>query len=139
MGPGTHLCTDDDDLWDKMQKDNCDYSMIEFNQFPSKDCMNYLDRFDNLTEKIDIYNIFKPVYPGEMTRRERNQMHLPTVAKKLKAVRGVATEFKEARKITQKDYTPWSRFASQKPLADGPTDYFNNKTVRDALHIPEGV
>jgi len=89
-----------DELWDKMQKDKCDYSLIEFNKFPSADCMGYLDTFNNLTEKIDIYNIFKPVYPGSLAPAPKNQMHLPTVAKKLKAVRGVAEAVTEPRKIT---------------------------------------
>jgi len=131
-----HHALYNDELYDKMQKDKCDYSLIEFNQFPSDDCMGYLDTFDNLTESIDIYNIFKPVYPGALLKKPTNQFSLHTVASKLRVVNGHPVVSKVA---TQNDYTPWARRKSPLKFGVGPPDYFNDQTVKDALHIPASV
>jgi len=84
-----------DELHDKMEADKCDYSMIEFDQNPSEDCMGYLDEFNTLIENVDIYNIFKPVYPGSLLTQSKNKMTL----KAHKA---------EKKPLTQADYTPWA-------------------------------
>jgi len=44
-----------DELWDSMQDNSCDYSGIEFNNNPSKACMGYLDEFYDLIKGIDLY------------------------------------------------------------------------------------
>ena len=56
-----------DELHDKIVKEQCDYSQIEFEppKNPSNTCMSYLDEFYNETGLgtiVDIDNIFTPFY-----------------------------------------------------------------------------
>ena len=102
--------------------------------------MEYLDEFDNITTGIDIYNIFKPIYPGDMThKKEKNTLNLHEVNLKLKLVNGRPEISK--KHLTQADYTPWAFRGGKKSsrkLRD-PDTYLNDPAVRTALHIPETV
>ena len=98
--------------------------------------MEYLDEYDNITSGIDIYNIFKPIYPGSMTKK--NTLNLHEASLKLKLVHGRPEIGK--KHLTQSDYTPWAFHGkkSDRKLRD-PDTYLNDPTVRAALHIPASV
>jgi carboxypeptidase C (cathepsin A) len=116
-----------DELHDKMEADKCDYAWIEFNDNQTAACMGYLDEFNTLIEHVDIYNIFKPVYPGDLlTTTSRNKLTLKAK--------------QEKKPLTKADYTPWAFHGKQttQRLRD-PNAFLNRTDVRTALHINETI
>lgn len=49
----------DDDLYNKLSQ--CDFSYPDFNT-PTADCQKLLDRFDSLTDNINVYDVFGKCY-----------------------------------------------------------------------------
>ena len=46
------------ELWEQMRDARCNYDGIQFNNLPSKECLGYLNEFNNLVADIDLYRIY---------------------------------------------------------------------------------
>ena len=137
------------EMYDQINEYQCDYSLLNFNIFPSAECLGIYNDFLNLTSGLDMYNIFKKVYgPTENDleinpvdgNRTQSMMTDHSEDRKLRAVNGHLETTKKT--FSHKDYTPWMFAPSQKqPLSyigaiASPIDYLNSEAVKTALHIP---
>lgn len=148
------------DIHDKMTQEECDYSGIVFNDFPSDSCMNYLDQFQTGIENVNIYNIYGDCYGGvteeEEYEEEEEVSTMQVVGRRiLEAVTGHKKTKKVKQGFTAKDYTPWlfkNNRRDDKPRVKGSLgelppctfgipliNWANNATVRKQLHIPDYV
>lgn len=134
------------ELWDKMSKEFCDYSGIEFDQNPSAACMGYLDEFDTLIEGIDLYQIYLSAYANEfeLCTAEENAKTRLAMGKGLEET--VPRRPYYPYSMTG-DYTPWfNRHLKSKNggkgyclTGDPLTAYLSNSAVKEALHIAPQV
>ena len=65
VGMGHAHALMDDVLFDAIKSANCDYTGTNFGRNATPECMDYLDEYFALISNMDIYNIFKPVYPDD--------------------------------------------------------------------------
>jgi hypothetical protein len=110
--------------------------MIAFDRPTSESCMSYLNEFQELTSDIFMYNIFKPVYPDELST-ETKKPKLISQGKVLEIEDGHPVVKDEKKRFTQADYTPWAKSGvNKKHNLMSPVNYFNSSDVLQALHIP---
>ena len=137
------------EMYDAINENQCDYSGINFDIFPSGDCLDLYNQFLNLSSMLDMYNIFKPVYGpteydielhGDLANKTKSMLKDYPADHKLRAVNGHLETTK--KKFTHKDYTPWifGKATDTPPAYLGvitsPIDYLNTEAVKTALHIP---
>lgn len=111
----------------------------------SKECDNLIDRFSELTQNVNIYDIFGKCYGA---KDEFGNLHMKPeeTFKKVMVTDGGLKSYKKG--FTAKEYTPWifNKY-TEKKLGETPPciyaqpviDYFNQKDVRSALKIPDKV
>jgi len=58
------------DTYDNIQKEQCEYAGVEFNDNPSESCMGYLDEVNNAIAGLNIYNIYGKCYGGAPTEEQ---------------------------------------------------------------------
>lgn len=113
---------------------------VWFNDFIPMDgplyCSELWDKITGLTENLNWYDLYRPVYPGgglSMSKEER-------IGKTM--IGGFEKEY--VRGYTFREYTPWLRNVippREREIVFGGavSDYFNLPAVRTALHIPSYV
>jgi len=95
-----HHALFNDELWDKMQSHKCNYEGYPFDIMPSEECQEFHKEWDNLTENIDIYNIFSPVYPDEPPNFDKTKLELKTNGKVVEVIDGHPEMKKEKKPFT---------------------------------------
>jgi carboxypeptidase C (cathepsin A) len=115
---------------------NCDLSYIDSPNPPvlSAQCQTWMDKFNSLVTLVNVYDIFGKCYKNPSIHRKINGM-------KLQEVSDAAPAQSEVRGLTSEKYTPFLK--SKNPLSVVPPcvyaepilEYFNNQTIKDALHI----
>lgn len=89
-------------MYKNMTDNNCDYSGVNFNEWPSKECTEMFNKFDNYVSKVNIYNIFGYCYGLKADHPDAvapNEMGFAVVNGQIKT-------FKKG--FTAYDYTPWA-------------------------------
>lgn len=115
---------------------NCDFAYIFFDDNRlTKECEAWLDKFDTLTQDINIYEIYNGNGSDET---------MP--GPKMYGSNGVDVPMEDLYiPATYADYTPWafrnpnSKSAYQTLGGVNAAEYLNKQEVRDALHIPSNV
>jgi hypothetical protein len=88
-------------LYDQMQEKKCDFWGLEFDILPSPECLELFTKFDNLTNKVNIYNIYGYCYGLDPSSGLSSPHELG-----FKTVGGQIKTYKKA--WTAADYTPWA-------------------------------
>ena len=135
-------------MYDSLNENQCDFSLINFNVFPSDTCMKIYNEYLSLTSMMNMYNIFAPVYgPTEydielhpiLANKTESMLKDYPADLKVRAVNGHLEATKKKFKHT--DYTPWMFGQQNDPqsylgVLTSPIDYLNSEAVKTALHIP---
>jgi len=113
---------------------------VYFNDFIPHDgptyCDELWDKITTLTDGLNWYDLYRPVYPDgglAMTKEER-------IGKTV--IDGVEREY--IKGFTHREYTPWLKNVIPEKerevvLGGAVSDYLNTAEVRNALHIPAYV
>ena len=110
---------------DFFNANNCTYYFNDFrNHTGPASCDPVWDAMQNLTSALNWYDLYRTT-EAPITAEER-------IGKTM--VAGQEKTYK--RGMSQKEYTPWAKFANDRVANDFLSDYVNNETVREALHIP---
>ena len=133
----------DYDMYLDIQTAKCDYNNFKFGDL-SQDCINYLNKFEELTQNINVYDVFRKCY-SSTTGLEMYSGDNFGMAK-------VGNELKPYKKYyTAADYSPWlfdheptggkKNVELIPPCVYGSyvVDYLNRYSVRSAFHIPDNV
>mmetsp|Transcript_4413 Transcript_4413/g.6450 ORF Transcript_4413/g.6450 Transcript_4413/m.6450 type:complete len:291 (-) Transcript_4413:38-910(-) len=143
----------DTETYDKMNELGCDYSGLEFDEEPSDECMDLVNKFGDDIDGVNVYDIFGKCWsdPSQETVSLPNQLGITAVAGKLKTY---------SKNPALLDYTPWmrkmssgsARHSTKGPkknvkdddappcvFASGVTNYLNDGDVRSALNIPDDI
>jgi len=142
------------DLHDQITALKCNYSLIDFGEYPSDECMDLLDQVSTNIEYLNIYNIYSQCYGGaNVTQKFSND---------IETVRNGGKSSVPKKGFTARDYTPWMYRSRQKktlvrsteeeerPLSDDPDlgpctfgiplmDFLDDPEVRTQMHIPEYI
>lgn len=127
-----------------MKEQKCDYSGVNFDEMPSKECTDMLEKFENYVNKVNVYNIFGFCYG--LTADENNNNMTQAGDMGFSVVNGQIKTFKKV--FTADDYTPWAtnkNLKSKQNLKETPpcvngeyiTTWMNRADVRAALGIPD--
>jgi hypothetical protein len=85
----------------------------------------------NLTSGLNWYDLYRHVYPDDVLQKDRMGMEV---------INGTEKWYKKGR--TMREYTPWVKHHGESSDWVGDSwlsDYVNNASMREALHIPEFV
>lgn len=99
-------------------------------------CAELWDKINTLTEGLNWYDLYRPVYGNPFTQMTKEDRTGKVV------IGGEEREY--VRGMTHREYTPWLRNVIPKRerepvLGSAVSDYFNSPEVRQALHIPDYV
>jgi len=141
----------DTELHEAFKDNQCDFSFSNW-QSPSDICNSLMDRFNDLTQRINVYDVYGKCYAaGVGSSSKSDAFHLYSSSDM--GLSKVGNEIKAYKKsYTAADYTPFLykskvQANGQKKLKDLPPctfgtpiiEYFNNAQVRADLHIPAAV
>ena len=120
----------DKDLYDKFVENNCSWYFRDVlpGNHP-KVCEDAMDRFDNLTSRINWYDIYRDVYDSPISEPIGETV-----------IDGEVRYYKRGYKMT--DYAPWLKefYGEKSPIiGDGVSDYLNREDVRKAFNIPSSI
>jgi len=130
-------------MYDSINENQCDFSGLNFNIFPSGTCLELYNEFLKLSAMLDMYNIFKPVYGPTENDMELNKDDANRTKSMLKDFPADHKLQTSKKKFSHTDYTPWvfGRKDETPPAYLGvltsPIDYLNSDEVRTALNIPK--
>jgi len=134
----------DDDTYNALKANQCDFSYFEFDGDKISDaCKKLVDRFNDLTADINVYDVFGKCYKSESFFK----LHGSSEFGLLKSDNGLRAYKKY---FTAEDYTPWMRrtkFNQDKKLKEIPPcvwakpfiAYLNDPKIRDQLHIDKSA
>lgn len=127
-----------DDLYNNV-KNNCNLTYYDSPNPPtqSAQCQTWMEKFNNLTSLVNVYDIFGKCYQNPGMKRKIHGMTA------LKEVSDAPSEEAKLAGLTADRYTPFARSANRPNLKVIPPciyatpilDYFHNQTVMDALHV----
>lgn len=136
-------------LHDNITAAKCDYSMIEFGANISQECEDYLNKFNGLIDKVNIYNIYGPCWSANITPGVHDHHNVLSAYRSDSnmAVKMIDGQLKTHKRFSSsREYTPWTYRKSDDtnelpPCTFGEPliEWANNEKVRDQLHIPSKV
>ena len=136
-------------LHDNITAAKCDYSMVEFGGVISSDCMTYLNKFNGLIDKVNIYNIYGTCWNANITPGVHDHHNVLSAynSDSNLAVKMVDGELKTHKRFSSsREYTPWTYRKGDSPNELPPCTFggplitwANNDKVREQLHIPSKV
>ena len=115
------------------EANNCVYYFNDFIPHTGPaECDNYWELMNNMTEGLDWYDLLRKADGTPLLLEEEERYKTVMVGDQEKTYK---------RGYTQAEYTPWLKGLADDRviLGDFLSDYANNATVREALHIPEFV
>jgi len=92
------------EMWDDLEANQCDFSMINFGTIPGPACLALYDRFMNITSKINMYKIFDPFMRAPALTKKK-QVKSYTSGDQILEITDEIDE--EVRGFSQRHYTPW--------------------------------
>lgn len=101
----------DTKTYEELQENKCDFSGIEFDKMPSQKCLDLFDRFNNFTDKVNIYNIFGYCY-GLPSEDGSHENFAKSYEMGFTTVNGHLKTFKKS--FSARDYTPWATHSNYK-------------------------
>jgi len=133
----------DYDTYLTMKNNNCDYGNFKLGDLTG-DCLTAFERFEELTENINVYDVFRKCYTSTTGLEMYGEDNF--------GVAKVGNELKTYKKYyTAQDYSPWlfdheptggkKNVELLPPCVYGSyvVDYLNRYSVRSALHIPDST
>jgi hypothetical protein len=135
----------DTEMYQSLKDNQCDFSNAQWNTNITDTCNALMDRFNDLTSQINIYDIYGICYAtgsksDQFTLYSSSDMGLSKVGNEIKPYK---------KSYSAADYTPflYKGKHAKKMLRDLPPctfgnpiiEYLNSAAVRQALHIPANV
>lgn len=139
------------DLHDNMLSAKCDYSeyALDNGASLSEECLIYINKFNGLIDKIDVYNIYGPCWSANITpgvHDHHNELSAYRSDSNM-AMKMVDGQLKTHKRFSSaREYTPWIFGKGDVPdelppcTFGGPLiEWANNEKVREQLNIPSKV
>jgi hypothetical protein len=139
------------DLHDNMLSAKCDYSeyALDNGASLSEECLMYINKFNGLIDKIDVYNIYGPCWSANITpgvHDHHNELSAYRSDSNM-AMKMVDGQLKTHKRFSSaREYTPWIFGKGDVPdelppcTFGGPLiEWANNEKVREQLNIPSKV
>lgn len=134
----------DTETYEKMHNNHCpiEYENFEFKDFSKmkKECQEVVNRFNELTKDINVYNIFGKCYQPDGYDHSNPEHRYVTTENEDGSIK------RYKKYATYEEYTPWiknypgykHRLQEVPPcVLGGPViEFMNKQYVREALHIP---
>ena len=124
-------------FYDEIKKNNCTFSDFGDENPACADNSTLATRFNNLTNNVNIYDIFGTCYGASNSSSFYGSKDVG-----FQMIKGKLVPYKKT--TTFKQYTPWIKDA---PAADvppctfsqGTIEYLKDKEVRAQLHVPDEI
>lgn len=138
------------ELHDNIISAKCDLAVVPFNGNLTEECTGYMNKFNGLIEKIDLYNIYGPCWSANVTPGVHDHHNVLSGyhSDSNLAIKMIDGQLKTHKRFSSsREYTPWF-YGKQ---GDSPNDispctfgiplieWANSEKVREQLHIPSKV
>jgi len=98
-------------LHDNITAAKCDYSMIEFENDISAECMDYMTKFNSLIDKVNIYNIYGTCWNANITPSVHDHHNVLSAynSDSNMAIKMIDGQLRTHKRFSSsREYTPWT-------------------------------